>query len=118
MYPTNLAKPLQLRKALGIYRVMAIVAGIALFILVVEMIMKYGMSQKNFFTDNWSYIHGFIYMGYAASIANLGLKSAWGVKRIVLHLLSVRPVGAVLRRATGHRRDQRDACPRLLSRPR
>ncbi len=88
MYPTNLAKPLQLRKALGIYRVMAIVAGIALFILVVEMIMKYGMSQKNFFTDNWSYIHGFIYMGDAASIANLGLKSAWGVKRIVLHLLS------------------------------
>ena len=88
MYPTNLAKPVQLRKALGIYRVMAIVAGVALFILVLEMVMKYGMSQKNFFTDNWSYIHGFIYMAYAAAIANLGLKSAWGIKRIVLHLLS------------------------------
>ncbi|HOF64088.1 MAG TPA: DUF3817 domain-containing protein, partial [Dermatophilaceae bacterium] len=69
MYPTTMAKPLAIRKALGIYRVMAIVAGIALFILVVEMIMKYGMHQKNFFTDNWSYIHGFIYMAYAASIA-------------------------------------------------
>lgn len=88
MYPTNLAKPLQIRKALGIYRVLAIVAGIALFILVVEMVMKYGMHQENWFTKNWSYIHGFIYMGYAAAIANLGLKSAWGVKRIVLHLLS------------------------------
>lgn len=88
MYPTNLAKPLQIRRALGIYRVLAIVAGIALFILVVEMVMKYGMHQENWFTRNWSYIHGFIYMAYAAAIANLGLKSAWGVKRIVLHLLS------------------------------
>ena len=71
MYPTNLAKPLQIRRALGIYRVLAIVAGIALFILVVEMVMKYGMHQENWFTKNWSYIHGFIYMAYAASIANL-----------------------------------------------
>ena len=46
MYPTNLAKPLQIRRALGIYRVLAIVAGIALFILVVEMVMKYGMHQE------------------------------------------------------------------------
>ncbi len=82
-YPTNFAKPLQIRKALGIYRVMAIVAGIALFILVVEMVMKYGMHQENFFTKNWSYIHGFIYMAYAASIANLGLKVAWPMLRIV-----------------------------------
>jgi integral membrane protein len=87
-YPTNFAKPLQIRKALGIYRVMAIVAGIALFILVVEMVMKYGMHQENFFTKNWSYIHGFIYMAYAASIANLGLKVAWPMLRIVVNLLS------------------------------
>ncbi|MGB8382594.1 MAG: DUF3817 domain-containing protein [Dermatophilaceae bacterium] len=87
-YPTNLADPVQVRSALRLYRVMAIVAGIALFILIAEMIMKYGLHQKNFFTDNWSYIHGFIYMAYAASIANLGLKMAWGLKRIVLHLLT------------------------------
>ena len=84
MYPTNLAKPLQIRRALGIYRVLAIVAGIALFILVVEMVMKYGMHQENFFTKNWSYIHGFIYMAYAASIANLGLKVAWPMLRLSL----------------------------------
>jgi integral membrane protein len=85
---TNLAHPVQIRKALTLYRVMAIVAGIALFILIVEMVMKYGMGQKNFLTDNWSYIHGFIYMAYAATIANLGLKLAWSLKRIVLHLLT------------------------------
>jgi integral membrane protein len=87
-YPTDLAQPVQIRKALSLYRVMAIVAGIALFILIVEMVMKYGMGQQNFLTHNWSYIHGFIYMAYAASIANLGLKLAWSLKRIVLHLLT------------------------------
>lgn len=87
-YPTNLADPVQVRTALRVYRVMAVVAGIALFILIAEMVMKYGLHQKNFFTDNWSYIHGFIYMAYAASIANLGLKMAWGLKRIALHLLT------------------------------
>lgn len=87
-YPTHLAKPRQIRSALAIYRVMAIVAGIALFILIAEMVMKYGFDQKNFLTENWSYIHGFIYMGYAAAVANLGLKAAWGLKRIVLNLLA------------------------------
>lgn len=88
MYPTNMAKPAQIRQALTAYRVMAIVAGLALFILVLEMVMKYGMGQENWFTRNWSYIHGFIYMVYAATIANLGLKTAWGMKRIVAHLLT------------------------------
>lgn len=88
MYPTNMAKPKQIRSALTIYRVMAVIAGIALFILAAEMIMKYGFDQENFLTENWSYIHGFLYMGFAASVANLGLKVAWPLKRIVLNLLS------------------------------
>jgi integral membrane protein len=88
MYPTNLAKPKQIRSALTFYRVMAIIAGVALFILVAEMVMKYGFDQQNFLTENWSYIHGFLYMGFAASVANLGLKLAWPLKRIVLNLLS------------------------------
>ncbi len=33
-YPTNLAKPNQIRTALKIYRVLAIIAGIALFVLI------------------------------------------------------------------------------------
>ncbi|EWT07347.1 hypothetical protein N864_08300 [Intrasporangium chromatireducens Q5-1] len=86
-YPTKLAKPKQIRTALSIYRVMAIVAGIALFILIAEMVMKYAMHMDNFLTENWSYIHGFIYMAYAASVANLGLKCAWSLWRIVKNLL-------------------------------
>ncbi|WP_347351639.1 DUF3817 domain-containing protein [Intrasporangium sp.] len=87
-HPTHLAKPNQIRTALSAYRVMAITAGVALFILIAEMVMKYGLGMDNFLTRNWSYIHGFIYMGYAASVANLGLKSAWSLKRIVLNLLA------------------------------
>jgi integral membrane protein len=87
-YPTTLAKPLAIRSALRLYRIMAIVAGLALFILIAEMVMKYGLKQANFLTQNWSYIHGFIYMAYAGSIANLGLKAGWPLIRIVKNLLT------------------------------
>ncbi len=87
-YPTNLAKPEQIRSALAVYRVLAIIAGIALFVLILEMVMKYGFHQENVLTKYWSPIHGLIYMAYAASVANLGIKAAWGIKRIVLNLLA------------------------------
>ena len=87
-YPQSLAKPKQIRSALSIYRVMAITAGIALVILIVEMVMKYVLDQTNVLTEFWSPIHGLIYMGYAAAVANLGIKCAWGAKRIVLNLLA------------------------------
>ena len=87
-YPQSLAKPKQIRRALSIYRVMAITAGIALVILIVEMVMKYVLDQTNVLTEFWSPIHGLIYMAYAAAVANLGIKCAWGLKRIVLNLLA------------------------------
>ncbi len=86
--PTGLARPQQIRSALMAYRVMAVVAGIALFILLTEMVMKYLLSQQNFLTENWSQIHGFLYLVYAFTVANLGLKAAWGTQRIVLNLLA------------------------------
>jgi integral membrane protein len=87
-YPQALAKPKQIRSALSVYRVLAIVAGIALFVLILEMVMKYVFDQTNVLTEYWSPIHGIIYMAYAASVANLGLKAAWGPVRIVKNLLA------------------------------
>jgi integral membrane protein len=87
-YPSTLAKPAEIRKALAFYRVMAVIAGIALFVLIVAMFVKYGPPQNPSFSAVWSPIHGVIYLVYAAAIANLGLKSAWGLKRIVLNLLT------------------------------
>jgi integral membrane protein len=83
-----MAKPAQIRSALRFYRVMAIIAGIALFVLIAAMFVKYGPPQNPSFSAVWSPIHGLIYLVYAASIANLGLKSAWSLKRIVLNLLT------------------------------
>jgi integral membrane protein len=87
-YPQTLAKPKQIRSALSLYRVLAIVAGIALFVLILEMVMKYAFKQTNVLTQYWSPVHGVIYMAYAASVANLGIKSAWGMVRIVKNLLA------------------------------
>ena len=87
-YPQALAKPKQIRSALSAYRVLAIVAGIALFVLILEMVMKYALHQTNVLTQYWSPIHGLIYMGYAASVANLGLKVGWSPLRIVRNLLA------------------------------
>ncbi len=86
--PSRMGKPKEIRSALSIYRTMAVIAGIALFILIAEMIMKYTFHQDNFLTRNWSYIHGFIYMGYAAAVGNLGLKCGWRLWRIVKNLLA------------------------------
>ena len=87
-YPQTLAKPQQIRSALSAYRVLATVAGFALFVLILEMVMKYAFKQTNVLTEYWSPIHGVIYMAYAASVANLGIKSAWGMGRIVKNLLA------------------------------
>lgn len=87
-YPTNLASPKAIRSALSFYRVMAVIAGIALFILIVEMVMKYALKQENVLTEFWSPVHGVIYMVYAGSIFNLGSKCAWSLKRIVLNMLT------------------------------
>jgi integral membrane protein len=87
-YPSTMAKPSDIRRALRIYRFMAVVAGIALFVLIAAMVVKYGPPKNASFSSVWSPIHGLIYLVYAGSIANLGLKSGWGLKRIVLNLLT------------------------------
>lgn len=87
-YPSNMAKPKQIRSALRIYQVLAVIAGIALFVLLAAMFVRYGPPKDDGFSRIWSPIHGFLYMGYAASIANLGIKTRWPLKKIVLNLLT------------------------------
>ena len=87
-YPTSTASPDDIRRALRIYRVLAIIAGLALFVLLAAIFIKYVAPKNPAFSAIWSPIHGVIYMAYAASIANLGFKSGWDLKRMALNMLT------------------------------
>ena len=75
------------RKALGFFKVMAIAAGCALFVLVVIILVNGGFG-KGGPSAVWSPIHGVIYFVFVLSIANLGFKVGWSLSRMVLTMLS------------------------------
>ena len=75
------------RKALGYFKVMAIAAGIALFVLIVIIVINGGFG-KGGASEVWSPIHGAIYFVFVLSIANLGFKVGWSLPRMVLTMLS------------------------------
>ncbi len=80
-------------KALGLFKVAAILAGVAMFVLITEMILKYGFD--NAALSWWSPVHGFIFMGFIAATLNLGFKVGWSLPRMAgMVLLSCIPVVA------------------------
>jgi integral membrane protein len=75
------------RKALGFFKVMAITAGCALFVLIVIIVINGGFG-KGGPSAVWSPIHGAIYFVFVLSIANLGFKVGWSLPRMVLTMMS------------------------------
>jgi integral membrane protein len=75
------------RKALGFFKVMAITAGCALFVLVVIIVINGGFGRGGP-SAVWSPIHGAIYFVFVLSIANLGFKVGWSLPRMILTMLS------------------------------
>ncbi len=73
--------PERTARALPFFRVMAIVVGFGLLLLVLEMVLKYGFD--NHALDWWQMPHGFLYMVYLASVANLGMPARWSLPRMV-----------------------------------
>lgn len=80
------ADPRAIGSALTFFRGAAVVAGLAMFVLILEMFLKYG-PPKNDVLSWWSPVHGLIFMVFAVATANLGFKVGWGVGRMVLILL-------------------------------
>jgi integral membrane protein len=78
------------RKALTFFKVMAVIVGIGLLVLVVEVVLSYGFDLKG--SDNplswWPQPHGFIFMVYVVATANLGFKLGWSLGRMVLVMLA------------------------------
>jgi integral membrane protein len=79
--------PAAAAKALTFFKVMAAVAGTAVLILAVVMVIRYGFGNPGP-SKAWSPIHGWLYMVYAASVINLGFKTRWSLGRMVLTMLA------------------------------
>jgi integral membrane protein len=75
------------RKALGFFKVMAITAGCALFVLIVIILINGGLGRGGP-SAVWSPIHGAIYFVFVLSIANLGFTVGWSLPRMILTMLS------------------------------
>ncbi|KRE37557.1 hypothetical protein ASG73_07785 [Janibacter sp. Soil728] len=79
------ADPRAIATALRVFRVTAILAGLAMFVLILEMVLKYGMDNEAL--TWWSPVHGLIFMAFAVATANLGFKIGWPVGRMILTIL-------------------------------
>ncbi|WP_158607573.1 DUF3817 domain-containing protein [Flexivirga caeni] len=67
--------------ALKFFRVMAIIAGVALLILCVELVLHYGFHNEAM--SWWSPIHGVLFIVFMISVYNLGTKLRWSAMRMV-----------------------------------
>ena len=79
------ADPRAIASALTFFRITAVIAGLAMFVLIVEMVLKYGMD--NDVLSWWSPVHVLIFIVFAVATANLGFKVGWSVGRMILTLL-------------------------------
>ncbi|MBB2892604.1 DUF3817 domain-containing protein [Flexivirga oryzae] len=67
--------------ALKFFRIMAIIAGVALLILCVELVLHYGFHNEAL--SWWSPIHGVLFIIFMISVYNLGTKLRWTAVRMI-----------------------------------
>lgn len=67
--------------ALRLFKVSAIVAGLAMFVLITEMVLKYGFDNP--VLSWWSPVHGLIFMVFVVATVNLGLKIGWSMGKMI-----------------------------------
>ncbi|MDQ1482615.1 MAG: hypothetical protein QOF35_691 [Actinomycetota bacterium] len=75
------------RKALGFFKIMAVLVGIGLLVLCLGVVLKFGYDKPGL-SQFWDQKHGLLYMIYVFATANLGLKMRWSVGRMVVVMLA------------------------------
>jgi integral membrane protein len=75
------------RKALGFFKVMAILVGIGLLVLCLGIVLKYGYDKPRL-SEFWDQKHGLLYMIYVLATANLGFKMRWSLGHMVAVMLA------------------------------
>ena len=71
----------QVGSALRRFKVMAVVVGIGLLILCLEIVLHYGFDNESLAW--WSPIHGVLYMLYLVTTVDLGFKVRWPLAKTV-----------------------------------
>jgi integral membrane protein len=79
---SDIKDPASTAKALSFFKVMAVLSGLALFVLIGIIIVNGGFGRGGA-SSVWSPIHGTIYFIYVVSIANLGFKVGWSLPKMV-----------------------------------
>jgi integral membrane protein len=83
-----------LKGALARFRVLAYIVGVGLLALCFAMVMNYAFDEPRY-SAIIGPVHGFLYIVYLVTIADLALKARWSVKGTILVMLSgVVPVGS------------------------
>lgn len=110
--PSAAAAATAIRKARGAlrrYRLLALITGVMLLILVVEMGIKYGLGLVTDVEPIMPFIawipfaHGWIYVIYLVTVADLWSKMRWGFGRLVTMVLAgVIPVMSFVLERTVH----------------
>ena len=71
----------QVGSALRRFKIMAVVVGIGLLILCLEIVLHYGFDNESLAW--WSPIHGVLYMLYLVTTVDLGFKVRWPLTKTV-----------------------------------
>lgn len=66
---------------LRFFQVMAFVVGVALLVLTLHLVLRYGFD--NHLLDWWAQPHGFLYMVYLLAVALLGFELRWSLPLMV-----------------------------------
>jgi integral membrane protein len=103
--PDNaVAVPPKVLAALGRFRIAAMIVGVALLVLVVAMVLRYGFDQR-WAVSTWGPIHGLLYFGYFLIVLDLSFKARWTpVGTLLVILAGVVPVASFYAEKTVRRK--------------
>jgi len=71
----------KVKSSLTRFKIMAVIVGIGLLLLVAEVVLHYGFDNDSLIW--WSQIHGFLYLLYVITVADLGFRVKWSLPKMI-----------------------------------
>lgn len=96
--------PPKVLAALGRFRIAALLVGVALIVLVIAMVLRYGFDQR-WAVAAWGPVHGALYFGYFILTLDLSFKARWTpVGTLLVVLAGVVPIASFYGERVVHRK--------------